>query len=67
VTTNGITDEIFSSVYCSELYWHNFLLLYLLVNTNENIMLVYTEGIAVGKERIKNLEKYNDMWLLPME
>jgi hypothetical protein len=29
--------------------------------------LVYTEGIAVGKERIKNLEKYNDMWLLPME
>lgn len=36
--------------------------LYPSVNTNENIHLVYTEGIMVGKERMK--KKYNDMSFL---
>ena len=36
------------------------------VNTNENIPLVYTEGIMVGKERMKK-KKYNDVSFLQTE
>ena len=47
--TNKNTDEIFSSVDCGEFYRQTF-------------SSVYTKGIEVGKEGIKQKpEKYNDM------
>jgi hypothetical protein len=41
--------EIFLLIYYDDLYWHNFLLLYLSVNTDIEILSVYTEGIAMKK------------------
>jgi hypothetical protein len=45
---NGNTDMMFSLVNCSEFYQQNIHLLYL---------LVYTDKIIVGKERIKKKPK----------
>jgi hypothetical protein len=50
---NRNTDRIFSLVYCSNIYQLNFQSLNLLVDTNMNIPIIYTEGIMVGKEGIK--------------
>jgi hypothetical protein len=57
--TNRNTDIIFSLVYCSDIYQLNFPSLNLLVDTNMNILMVYTKGIIVGKEGIK--KKLNNM------
>ena len=55
--TNKNTDGIFSSVDCGEFYRQTFLSLYPSVNTDRNILSVYTEGIEVGKEGIKKNQK----------
>lgn len=59
--TNGNTDIIFSLIDCGEIYRQIFPSLYQSVNTNKNISLVYTEGIAVREERIKKTRKYDDV------
>jgi hypothetical protein len=50
VNTNGNTDRIFPLVDYGEFYVKNFPLIYLSVNIDGNISLVYTERIIVGKE-----------------
>jgi hypothetical protein len=35
--------------------------MYPLVNTDRKILLVYTDGIVAGKQRIKKDKNYNDM------
>jgi hypothetical protein len=57
VNTNGNIDEIFLSVYCSDIYRPNFPLLNLSVNTERNIPTVHTEGIVVGEEGIQKKKK----------
>jgi hypothetical protein len=44
-----------------EFYVKNFPLIYLSVNIDGNISLVYTERIIVGKEWIKKPQKYGDV------
>jgi hypothetical protein len=36
-------------------------MLYPSINTDENILSIYIERIAMGKERIKKTEKYDDV------
>jgi hypothetical protein len=48
--TNENTNRIFLLVDCDEFYRQTFSSIYPSVNTNENILLVYTKGIAMGKE-----------------
>jgi hypothetical protein len=55
--TNGKFDEIFLLVDCNEFYRHDTPSLYSLVNTDETISLVYTEGITMGKKEIKKKPK----------
>jgi hypothetical protein len=56
--TNRHTDRKSLSIDCDELYRQNSLLLYLSVNTDKNILSVYTDRIIVKKEGIKNDMSY---------
>ena len=51
--TNKNTNGNFLSEDCDELYQQNSLSLYLSVNTDENILLVYTEEFIEGKKELK--------------
>jgi hypothetical protein len=63
--TNRNTDGKIILVDYDEFYWQNSLSLYLSMNIKRNIILVYTKGITVGKERIKKKVKMcNDMSFL---
>jgi len=53
-----IPIKFFPSVYFGEFYWQTFPSLYSLVNTDESILLVYIEGIAMRKKKPK---KYDDI------
>jgi hypothetical protein len=53
--------EFFLLVNYGKFYQWNYLLLYPSINTSENILLVYIEGIVVEKEWIKKTEKYDDV------
>jgi hypothetical protein len=53
VNTNENIDEIFLFIDCSELYQQNITFFYLSVNTDGNILSVYTMRITVEKKRIK--------------
>jgi len=64
--TNKNTDGIFSSVDCGEFYRQTFLSVYPLVNTDRNILSVYTEGIEVEKEGIKKTRKIQWHVTLPI-
>ena len=55
--TNGKFDEIFLLVDCNEFYRHDTPSLYSLVNTDETISLVYTEGITMEKKKLKKNQK----------
>jgi len=50
---NENTDRIFLLEYCDDIYWLIFLLLNPLVNTDNNILMVYTKGISMEKKGIK--------------
>jgi hypothetical protein len=50
--TNVNTDKKILLVDCDKFYRQTFSLLYPLVNTNENVMSIYTEGNAVENEGI---------------
>jgi hypothetical protein len=52
---NENTDRIFLLEYCDDIYWLIFLLLNPLVNTDNNILMVYTKGISVEKKGIKKI------------
>jgi hypothetical protein len=52
---NGNTDRIFLLEYYDDIYWPIFLLLNPLVNTDNNILMVYTKGISVEKKGIKKI------------
>ena len=58
--TNKNTNGKFLSEDCDELYQQNSPSLYLSVNTDENILLVYTEEFIEGK-KIKKTKRYNDV------
>ena len=58
---NRNADRFFPSVFCGDLYRLIFSLLTLSVNTNENVSLVYIEGIAVEIEGIKKIKQYDGM------
>jgi hypothetical protein len=55
--TNETPIECFSSVDCDEFYRWNYPSLYPSVNTNRNISLIYTDGIAVRKRKNKKARK----------
>jgi hypothetical protein len=57
INTNGNTGKIFLLVDCDEFYRQTFSSLYPSVNTDENILSIYTEGIAVENEGIKKAKK----------
>jgi len=59
--TNRNTDGKIILVDYDEFYWQNSPSLYLSMNIKRNIILVYTKGITVGKERIKKKSK-NVQW-----
>jgi hypothetical protein len=48
--TNRNINGIFSSINYGEFFWLNMPLQYLSINTNRNILSVYTKGITVRKE-----------------
>jgi hypothetical protein len=48
--TNRNINGIFSSINYGEFFWLNMPLQYSLINTNRNILSVYTKGITVRKE-----------------
>jgi len=48
--TNENTNRIFLLVDCDEFYRQTFSSIYPSVNTDENILLIYTKGIVMGKE-----------------
>jgi len=50
---NGNTNRIFLLKYCNDIYWQIFLLLNPPVNTDNNILMIYTKGISVEKKGIK--------------
>jgi hypothetical protein len=64
--TNRNIDEIFTLIDCSELYLQNNLLLHPSINIDKNI-LVYTDAITVGKEKIKKTKKYDNMSFIQTE
>jgi hypothetical protein len=49
------------SIDCSEFYQQNILSLYPSVNIDGTIPSVYTKGITMGKEGIKNNKKHDEM------
>jgi hypothetical protein len=51
--TNRNTNGKIMLLYYGEFYWQNSPSLYLSMNNKRNIILVYTKGITVRKERIK--------------
>jgi hypothetical protein len=51
--TNRNIDGKIMLVDYGEFYWQNSPSLYLSMNIKRNIILIYTKGITVGKERIK--------------
>jgi len=51
--TKENTNEIFSLVYCGDIYRLNFSLLNPSVNTDRNIPMVYTEGSQWKKKKYK--------------
>jgi len=58
--TNENTNKIFLLVDFDEFYRRTFSSLYLSVNTDRNILLVYIKGIAMGKEGKKtNSNKFS--------
>jgi len=59
--TKENTNEIFSLVYCGDIYRLNFSLLNPSVNTDRNIPTVYTEGSQWKKKEIKKTKQYDDM------
>jgi len=48
--TNRNINGIFSSINYGEFFWLNMPLQYSSINTNRNILSVYTKGITVRKE-----------------